>query len=56
MGEYGLVVTLSWLGRIRPGTHRIETPVGIVTTELHDDGTVTVQNVPSYRLHTGVDT
>ena len=34
---------------MQPGAHRIETPVGTVTATLHDDGTVTVANVPSYR-------
>jgi 4-hydroxyproline epimerase len=29
--------------------HRIETPVGVVTTTLHDDGRVSVENVPSWR-------
>ena len=33
----------------RPGSHRIETPVGVVTTELHADGRVTVENVASRR-------
>jgi 4-hydroxyproline epimerase len=31
-GTIGLVATLAWLGRVSPGEHRIETPVGIVTT------------------------
>jgi 4-hydroxyproline epimerase len=48
-GTIGLITTLAHLGRIRAGTHRIETPVGIVTTELLEDGRVTVHNVPSYR-------
>ena len=48
-GTIGLVATLAHLGRIRPGDHRIETPVGIVTACLHPDGQVTVTNVPSYR-------
>lgn len=48
-GTIGLVVTLAHLGRITPGDHRIETPVGIVTATLHKDGQVTVANVPSYR-------
>ena len=34
-GTIGLVTTLAWLGRLGPGLHRIETPVGVVTTELH---------------------
>jgi 4-hydroxyproline epimerase len=53
-GTIGLVVTLAHLGRIRPGVHRIQTPVGIVTTTLHDDGAVSVANVPSYRKHKAV--
>jgi 4-hydroxyproline epimerase len=39
------------MGRILPGEHRIETPVGTVTTTLHEDGSVSVRNVPAYRLH-----
>ena len=48
-GTIGLVTTLAWLGRLAPGIHRIETPVGIVTTELHASGQVSVRNVPAYR-------
>ncbi|MGH9543042.1 MAG: 4-hydroxyproline epimerase [Terriglobales bacterium] len=48
-GTIGLIVTLAHLGRIGPGQHRVETPVGSVSARLHDDGTVTVTNVPSYR-------
>jgi 4-hydroxyproline epimerase len=48
-GTIGLVATLAHLGRVQPGDHRIETPVGTVITTLHPDGTVTVANVPSYR-------
>lgn len=53
-GTIGLIVTLAHMGRISPGTHRIETPVGIVTARLHESGAVTVRNVPSYRTQTGV--
>jgi len=53
-GTMGLLVTLAHLGRIGPGRHRIETPVGVVSAELHDGGRVTVGNVPSYRHQTGV--
>ena len=49
-GTIGVVTTLAHLGRIKKGTHRIETPVGVVTAELHDDRSVSVQNVPSYRF------
>ena len=48
-GTIGLVATLAHLGRIAPGTHRIETPVGVVTTQLASDGEVSVENVASYR-------
>jgi 4-hydroxyproline epimerase len=53
-GTIGLVVTLAHLGRIKPGEHRIETPVGIVTATLHDNGEVSVANVPSWRAHQAV--
>ncbi len=48
-GTIGLVATLSYLGRIEPGEHRIETPVGVVTATLHADSSVSVTNVPSHR-------
>ena len=48
-GTIGLVATLSYMDRIKPGEHRIETPVGTVGAILHDSGEVTVNNVPSYR-------
>ncbi len=50
-GTIGLVTTLAYAGRIRPGVHRIETPVGVVTTTLHPSGEVSIANVPSYRAH-----
>ncbi|MGN6580503.1 MAG: 4-hydroxyproline epimerase [Bordetella sp.] len=48
-GTIGLVASLAHMGRIEPGRHRIETPVGVVEAQLHDDGSVTVRNVPAYR-------
>jgi len=48
-GTIGLIATLAYMGRIGPGEHRIETPVGSVTALLHQNGRVTVTNVPSYR-------
>ena len=48
-GTIGVVATLAHLGRIGAGTHRIDTPVGIVTALLHPDGEVAVTNVPSFR-------
>lgn len=49
-GTIGVTTTLAHMGRITSGKHRIETPVGEVGAELHDDGSVTVANVPSYRF------
>lgn len=48
-GTIGVVRTLAHLGRIEPGTHRIETPLGVVRTVLHPDGAVSFENVPSWR-------
>jgi 4-hydroxyproline epimerase len=48
-GTIGLIATLSYMGRIAPGEHRVETPVGTVSAVLHESGEVTVNNVPSYR-------
>src|SRR5579875_2861927 len=53
-GTIGVVRTLAHLGRIRPGEHRIETPVGVVSVTLHDDLRVTVGNVESWRHATNV--
>jgi len=49
-GTIGVVATLAYLGRIGPGTHRIETPVGVVVAHLDAAGQVEVANVASYRL------
>ncbi len=48
-GTIGLMVTLGYLGRLAPGVHRIETPVGVVSAELHEGNEVSLDNVPSYR-------
>jgi len=53
-GTIGVLTTLAHLGRIGPGLHKIETPVGTIQATLHDDGSVTVENVPSYRHRAGV--
>ncbi|HKG98552.1 MAG TPA: proline racemase family protein [Pyrinomonadaceae bacterium] len=53
-GTIGIIATLAHLNRIGPGTHRIETPVGVVVARLDDNGEVEVANVPSYRLATNV--
>jgi len=48
-GTIGMIVSMAHLGEIKPGLHRIDTPVGVVQAELHEDGAVTVHNVASYR-------
>jgi 4-hydroxyproline epimerase len=48
-GTMGVMVTLAEMGRITPGEHRLETPVGTITAILQENGEVTVNNVPSYR-------
>ncbi|SDO95294.1 4-hydroxyproline epimerase [Pseudomonas arsenicoxydans] len=48
-GTIGLVNSLHYLGHIAPGVHKIDTPVGPVDATLHEDGTVTLRNVPAYR-------
>ncbi len=48
-GTIGLMTTLAHRGRVKPGVHRIETPVGVVTATLHDKHYSSIQNVPSYR-------
>lgn len=53
-GTIGVVATLAYLGRIGPGEHRLDTPVGVVSATLHPDGRVSVRNVPAYRAHKGV--
>lgn len=49
-GTIGLVTTLAYVERIRPGHIQIETPVGVVSAELHENGEVTVRNIPAYRF------
>ena len=54
-GTIGLAVTLAHMGRLEPGRHRFETPVGVVGVELVDGCTATVENVESYRLTRAVE-
>jgi len=48
-GTIGLVASLAHLGKISPGGVKIDTPVGVVSAELHASGEVSVGNVASYR-------
>lgn len=52
-GTIGLAVTLAHLGRIDIGTHKIETPVGVIEICLTDMNTATITNVESRRTHHG---
>jgi 4-hydroxyproline epimerase len=54
-GSIGLIATLAYLGRISPGAHRLETPVGCVRAILHPDGAVSITNVPSYRYRKAIE-
>jgi 4-hydroxyproline epimerase len=54
-GTIGFIVTLKHLGRISAGDHRIETPVGIITATLHENGEVSVRNVASHRIAKDVE-
>jgi 4-hydroxyproline epimerase len=53
-GTIGLMITLAHMGRIKPGEHRIDTPVGVVTATLNENFEVSVVNVPSWRARKGV--
>ena len=56
-GLIGVVRTLQYLGRLKPGKATFDTPVGVVKTELADDGSVTIENVASrcHKLDVSVD-
>ncbi|MEQ8787599.1 MAG: proline racemase family protein [Pirellulaceae bacterium] len=49
-GAIGVAVTLAHLGRIGPGRHRLETPVGQVGFDYGGGSRVTIENVPCHRL------
>lgn len=48
-GTIGLMASLQHLGLADVGEHIIETPVGDVTTIIHEDGSVSIKNVYAYR-------
>ena len=54
-GAIGVVVTLAWLGCVASGSHRLETPSGIVRATLNGQNEVTIENVPSYRFRRDVE-
>ena len=52
-GTIGVAATLAFLGRIASGTHRFETPVGVVAVEAKSANEIAVENVESYRREAG---
>ena len=53
-GTIGVVASLAYQGRIQPGLHRIETPVGVVEATLYPaqsgyPNRVSVRNIPAFR-------
>jgi 4-hydroxyproline epimerase len=48
-GTIGLVATLAFARGLAPGSIALDTPVGPVKAQLHEDGEVSVENVVSYR-------
>jgi 4-hydroxyproline epimerase len=53
-GTIGVIATLHYLGRISPGIHRVDTPVGTVACTLAGDGKVAIENIASYRYRKAV--
>jgi 4-hydroxyproline epimerase len=49
-GTIGLSATMAYLGLIKPGHHKFETPVGKVAINLKTRNRVSVTNIESYRL------
>lgn len=54
-GTIGVAVTLAHLGRIQPGTHFLQTPVGKVKIDLLSSNHVKIENVSAYRHRVGVN-
>ena len=53
-GTIGVIATLQYLGKISPGVHRLDTPVGTVSCNLKPDGKVSIENIASYRYRKSV--
>lgn len=53
-GAIGVAVSLAHMGRIKEGTHRLETPVGVIRVEVCGPNEVVIENVPSYRFREAV--
>lgn len=53
-GTIGFAATLAHMGRVAPGEHRLQTPVGVVPFFLDGPNRVSLTNVPAYRHRKGV--
>ncbi len=53
-GTIGVMATLEHLGQVAPGRYALDTPVGTVQVQLHGQGSVSINNVASYRHLAGV--
>lgn len=53
-GTIGVAVTLTHLGRMRPGQLRIQTLAGVVSVEMHSANRATIHNVPAIRYRKDV--
>jgi 4-hydroxyproline epimerase len=53
-GTIGLAVTLAHMGKIQPGKHLLDTPVGVVGFDYQGGESVEIENVPSYRYRSEV--
>lgn len=53
-GTIGVIASLYYQGKIGVGEHCLQTPVGVVCATLHEDGRVSITNVPSYRYKKSV--
>lgn len=53
-GTIGLMASLRHLGHIEKGEHLIETPVGNITTTVHEDDAISIKNVPAYRYQQSI--
>ena len=54
-GTIGVIASLAYQQKITAGDHYLETSVGLVKATLHDDGSCSVQNIPSYRYQKQVE-
>lgn len=54
-GSIGVVASLAYQNKIGTGEHFLETPVGTIKAVLHEDGSVEIVNVPSYRYRQAVE-